>query len=141
MSAAQMSAAQMSAAQMSAAQMSAAQMSAAQMSAAHSIWVGRFTTGIRDCVRGFLLALVGVTGNMTADEPTPSPLPPKIAPASDEAIRARTGFQLPQDFQASLFAAEPLVANPVSFFVNHAGRVYVCESFRQNAGVTDNRGH
>ena len=44
-------------------------------------------------------------------------------------------------WQISLFAAEPDVANIVAFDVDNQGRVWVCESFRQNRGVTDNRGH
>ncbi len=69
------------------------------------------------------------------------PVEPKVAPASDEGANAVQGFKLPEGWKCELFAAEPDIANPVAFYVDHAGRVFVCESFRQNNGVTDNRGH
>jgi hypothetical protein len=43
--------------------------------------------------------------------------------------------------QAELAAAEPQLANPVAFTVTATGDVYVCETFRQQQGVEDNRGH
>ena len=43
--------------------------------------------------------------------------------------------------QVSLFAAEPLLANPVAFCIDEQGRFYVAETFRQGKGVEDNRGH
>lgn len=70
-----------------------------------------------------------------------APKAPRIAPASDDANRALQGFKVPTGFNVTLFAAEPLLANPVSFYVDSRGRFFVCESFRQNRGVTDNRGH
>ena len=33
------------------------------------------------------------------------------------------------------------MANPVAFAIDEQGRVFVCETFRQNRGVSDNRGH
>ncbi|MFO1063996.1 MAG: PVC-type heme-binding CxxCH protein [Pirellulales bacterium] len=67
--------------------------------------------------------------------------PEKIAPASNEGNNAIEGFRKPEGWQASLFAAEPNLANPVAFTVDNTGRVFVCESFRQDTGVTDNRKH
>jgi quinoprotein glucose dehydrogenase len=40
-----------------------------------------------------------------------------------------------------LFAAEPLLANPVAFCIDEKGRFYVAETFRLGAGVTDTREH
>ena len=71
----------------------------------------------------------------------PAPLPPRIAEASDEGERALAGFQLPPGIVGQLWAAEPMLANPVAFDIDLAGRVYVCETFRQSHGVEDNRGH
>lgn len=65
----------------------------------------------------------------------------QVTEASDEAVRAMSGFRKPAGFQVNLFAAEPDVANPVAFCVDDAGRVYVCETFRQGRGVEDNRSH
>ena len=66
---------------------------------------------------------------------------PTIAEASDEGERALAGFRVPDGFTGSLWAAEPLLANPVAFSIDHLGRVYVAETFRQQRGVEDNRYH
>ncbi len=79
---------------------------------------------------------------LTAAEPTKTaPFEPIIAAASNEAGQAMEGIQLPEGWKINLFAAEPDVANIVAFDVDNRGRVFVCESFRQNRGVTDNREH
>lgn len=70
-----------------------------------------------------------------------APLPPTIAEASEEAERSMSGIRLPAEWRIELFAAEPDVANIVAFDIDHRGRFYVCETFRQNRGVTDNREH
>jgi quinoprotein glucose dehydrogenase len=88
----------------------------------------------------WLTCFFGAVLFVAADD-APVPMDPVVAPASEDGARALHGFRIPDGLQGSLFAAEPLVANPVSFFVDARGRVFVCESFRQNAGVTDNRGH
>ncbi len=67
--------------------------------------------------------------------------PEKIAGRSAEGEQAMSSFRKPEGWQVSLFAAEPELANPVALFVDRLGRVFVCESFRQGNGVTDNRGH
>lgn len=86
----------------------------------------------------FWLSLV----NVRAAEPKHvEPLEPAIAAASDEATQAMQGVRLPEGWNIGLYAAEPDVANIVSFDVDNRGRVFVCESFRQNQGVTDNRKH
>ncbi|GAB5401944.1 MAG: c-type cytochrome [Aureliella sp.] len=61
--------------------------------------------------------------------------------ASAEGRDAMSTFRKPAGWEVSLFAAEPELANPVAMYVDHQGRVYVCESFRQDRGVTDNRKH
>lgn len=61
--------------------------------------------------------------------------------ASDEGELAMQGFVKPEGWKVSLFAAEPELANPVAMYVDNKGRVFVCESFRQDRGVTDNRKH
>ena len=73
--------------------------------------------------------------------PVPPANPPQVAEASREASDALLGFKYPDGWQPSLFAAEPHTANIVAFTLDRQGRAYVCETFRQNAGVTDNRGH
>lgn len=66
---------------------------------------------------------------------------PDVAEASDEGKEAMGVIRVPDGWKVELFAAEPNVANVVAFDIDHQGRFYVCETFRQNRGVTDNRGH
>ncbi len=42
-------------------------------------------------------------------------------------------FRLPPGFKVDLFAAEPMLANPVAFDLDHRGRAYVVETFRHSA--------
>lgn len=72
---------------------------------------------------------------------TNEPEPPVIAAASDEGRTALAGFKIPAGLRAELFAAEPLVANVVAFQVAPDGRIFLCETFRQQKGVEDNRSH
>ncbi len=72
---------------------------------------------------------------------TPPPQEPAIAAASDEAQRAMQVFLIPEGVTAEVFAAEPDVANPVAIDIDARGRVFVCESFRQERGIEDNRNH
>ena len=66
---------------------------------------------------------------------------PDVAPASPEASQAAKLFRVAPGTKLSLFAAEPMLANPVAFGFDEKGKLYVCETFRHHAGVTDNRGH
>src|SRR5579884_2203364 len=69
------------------------------------------------------------------------PYNPRVLGRSDEAKQAIPRFRLPPGVQASVWAAEPLLANPVSFCFDETGRCYVAETFRLGHGVTDDRGH
>lgn len=62
--------------------------------------------------------------------------PADDAPAPIRALRA---MAIPDGFESSLWAAEPLVMDPVAFCIDEQGRVFVAESFRQELGVEDNR--
>lgn len=66
--------------------------------------------------------------------------PPVVAPASDEGELAIRKFQALPGLRIDLWAAEPLLANPVAFNFDEKGRAYVCETFRLHAGVDDIRG-
>ena len=66
---------------------------------------------------------------------------PKIQPASDEASNAIKGFKLSPGLTLDLWAAEPLLANPVAFATDEKGRWFVAETFRLHAGVSDIRAH
>lgn len=69
------------------------------------------------------------------------PLEPDVAEASSEALDSMSGIRIPADWEIQLYAAEPDLANVVAFDIDNRGRIYVCETFRQNRGVTDNRAH
>lgn len=92
----------------------------------------------RNCHASHLLAIVCVLSSHVAiaDEYRPN-----VASASREAQLAVHGFVLPDGMSGSLVAAEPMLANPVAFHVAHDGKIYVCETFRQQVGVEDNRSH
>lgn len=74
----------------------------------------------------------GGEGDKAADRPVA---------ASAEAQQAMGSFRKPDGWSVALFAAEPEFANPVAMFVDNLSRVFICESFRQDRGVTDNRKH
>lgn len=46
---------------------------------------------------------------------------------------------VPEGMVKRLYAAEPLIMDPVAFCLDELNRVYVAESFRQELGVEDNR--
>jgi quinoprotein glucose dehydrogenase len=86
-----------------------------------------------------LLPLVVLAAPLAGDEP--DPYAGRLAKASDEWKKTIQRMKLPADVKADIWAAEPLVANIVSFAFDEKGRCYVAETFRLHAGVTDNRGH
>ena len=93
----------------------------------------------------FIFAVVNSIGGLTfataADLESAKPLEPIIAEASSEAQESLGVIKIPDGWEINIFAAEPDVANIVTFDVDRRGRIFVCESFRQNRGVTDNRAH
>src|SRR5690606_32248578 len=62
-----------------------------------------------------------------------------VAPASDEGEKAISRFKYPAGMNVELFAAEPMLANPVTFCLDHKGRIFVAETFRIKHGVEDIR--
>lgn len=72
-----------------------------------------------------------------------APPPEVIKPspeARQEAELAAKQFVLPKTVRANLWAAEPLLRNPVAFAFDEQGRMYVAEAFRTHVAVLDNRG-
>ena len=70
-------------------------------------------------------------------------------PVSDP-VKVIDQFRLPPGFKAELFAAEPLLQNPVAFTIDNVGNFYVAEThrhsqvgpaFRYYEGVLDIRSH
>jgi quinoprotein glucose dehydrogenase len=90
----------------------------------------------------FVMALiVAPTAGALPAQDTPEPETPTVAPASSEAVQQLRNFRLPPGWSGELWGAEPMVANPVAFTIDRDGRIFVCESFRQEQGITDNRSH
>lgn len=93
-----------------------------------------------------ILALIIAGNPLIAGEPAPTgdapkPYNPKVANASGEGQAAMKRVNLPAGMTQRLWAAEPLLANPVAFTFDRKGRCFVAETFRLHAGVTDMRGH
>ncbi len=93
--------------------------------------------------RRFVIAILvaSLSPAVAADLQQSAPLEPEVAEASNEAAQAMAAIRLPEGWKIELFAAEPDVANIVAFDIDNRGRIFVCETFRQNRGVTDNRAH
>ena len=66
---------------------------------------------------------------------------PEVHAATSEGRDAMARFSVPEGFGVELFAAEPHLANPVVFAFDERGNLYVAETFRHSAGVTDIRSH
>ena len=70
----------------------------------------------------------------------PERLPrPEVAAASDVWEKQARKMQVPEGFTLGLFAAEPLLANPVSFTIDEKGVMYVAESYRYRTSTLDIR--
>jgi quinoprotein glucose dehydrogenase len=94
---------------------------------------------------GAVLALGAVVGFVYLATRPPAEADPGYSPhihgASKEAETAIASFRLPKGLRATVWAAEPMLANPVSFCFDEKGRCYVAETFRLHHGVPDNRDH
>ncbi|MBL9204030.1 MAG: HEAT repeat domain-containing protein [Opitutaceae bacterium] len=64
---------------------------------------------------------------------------PVVAAASDEPLLAIKRFKIPAEFSVSLYAAEPLLANPVAFGFDEKNVAYVAETYRYRSSVLDIR--
>jgi quinoprotein glucose dehydrogenase len=84
---------------------------------------------------------VTVSAVLSSPPDAARPYSPPVAPASGEAALALKRIRVPKGLRVDLFAAEPLLANPVCFCIDEHNRFYVAETFRLNAGVTDDREH
>ena len=95
------------------------------------------------CCRAAIAALLIVPGVLTsgAARGEDELYKPTVAGPSPEASQAAKSIRLAPGLKLELFAAEPLLANPVAFCIDERGRFYVAETFRLHAGVTDNRSH
>lgn len=72
---------------------------------------------------------------VTADR-LPTPL---LAPASKEGEARLKQFKVFPGLKVQLWAAEPLLANPVAFSVDERGRIFTSETYRYRTSVLDIR--
>ena len=66
---------------------------------------------------------------------------PVIADATAETGLALQQLQIPEGMEASLWAAEPMLANPVAFDFDEHGRLFVAETYRYGTSTLDIRGY
>ncbi len=64
---------------------------------------------------------------------------PATRPASEEPARAAKLFKVPDGFTVDLFAAEPLLGNPVAICLDNQGRLFVSETYRYRSSTLDIR--
>ncbi|HEX5176854.1 MAG TPA: hypothetical protein VFV83_07495, partial [Chthoniobacteraceae bacterium] len=64
---------------------------------------------------------------------------PKVLPASDEPVKAMAKFRVAPGFQVNLWAAEPMLANPVAFCIDEKGVIYTAETYRYRTSALDIR--
>jgi len=88
---------------------------------------------MREVLLCLLSALMLAPGH--AAEPAALPSPGSELDLAVKKLRLTPGFK------AELFAAEPLIQNPVSFTFDERGRAYVVETHRRRTSVYDIRNH
>lgn len=64
---------------------------------------------------------------------------PALAPASKEGELRIKQFKTPPGLKVELWAAEPMLGNPVAFTVDERGRVFTSETYRYRSSVLDIR--
>jgi len=74
-------------------------------------------------------------------EPAERVRDPIVDPASDAAEKAIQQFRLSPSLQVKLWAAEPMLANPVAITFDEKGRLFVSETHRYGSSVLDIRSY
>ena len=69
---------------------------------------------------------------------TPDPI---THPASEAPMQAAGSIHLPADWKLELFAAEPLLSDPVAMSFDERGRLYIALHHRNRHGTEDTREH
>jgi quinoprotein glucose dehydrogenase len=98
------------------------------------------------CCAATLLAVPAFAAAIKADKNQAKGLKPEnrqpkpvIAPASPEAENNLKRIKVPDGLQLDLWAAEPMLANPVAFCIDERGRVFVSETYRYRTSALDIR--
>lgn len=85
-------------------------------------------------------AEIAGSGGKTGELKPAARLPqPQIQTASDEAVKQLTKLTPPAGFTPELWAAEPMLGNPVAFDIDDKGRAFVAETFRYRTSTLDIR--
>jgi len=87
----------------------------------------------------FIAGISTVAAQTLQLEAVPRLPTPVVDPASDDAVLALKRFSLPKGLKASLWAAEPMLANPVAIDFDERGRLFVSETYRYRTSVLDIR--
>jgi quinoprotein glucose dehydrogenase len=87
----------------------------------------------------FVAGITTVASQTLQLEPVERLPTPVVDPASDDAQLAIKRFSLPKGLKASLWAAEPMLANPVAIDFDEQGRLFVSETYRYRTSVLDIR--
>jgi quinoprotein glucose dehydrogenase len=77
--------------------------------------------------------------NLTLKADKPRLPEPIMTPASNAAERAISQFSISNEFEVKLWAAEPMLSNPVAFAFDEQGRLFVSETHRYRSSVLDIR--
>jgi len=64
---------------------------------------------------------------------------PQLHPASDEPLKAMAKFKLLPGFKSEVWAAEPMLGNPVAFCLDDKGAVFTAETYRYRTSALDIR--
>ncbi len=89
---------------------------------------------------GFVCAVLLAT-RLAIAVPADAPPASTTAAPPDDAKSAIQSFSHDPGLKIELFAAEPLLRNPVAFSPDEKGRWFIAETYRQEKGVEDNRAH
>ena len=87
----------------------------------------------------FVAGITTVASQTLQLEPVQRLPTPVVDPASDDAQLAIKRFSLAKGLKASLWAAEPMLANPVAIDFDEKGRLFVSETYRYRTSVLDIR--
>src|SRR5882672_7161372 len=88
----------------------------------------------------FFIAGISTVSSQTLQlEPAERIPTPIMDAASNDATLALKRFSLPKGLQAKLWAAEPMLANPVAIDFDEKGRLFVSETYRYRTSVLDIR--
>lgn len=90
---------------------------------------------------GVVLPLAAVDSGNTPATKKLEVASPLVQEASPKALQALSGLRLPDGIKASLWATEPLFADPVAMSFDGQGRLYIAEHHRNRHGTQDTREH